>query len=165
MVNKLIFIGGAPGVGKSTVGEYLFKSLNNCAWLNGDDVWRMNPFTVNNKTKSMVEENIKFVLNSFIKAQYSYILFTWVLHLDSVINGLLEGLDISGYDFHNFTLVCDEKTLKNRISNDDGRTTDLSSALARLKQVEKVNSMKIDTMNKAPFELATQLKKEILKIL
>jgi len=162
MKSKLIFIGGAPGVGKTIVTRYLFKELDNAVWLDGDDVWRMNPFIVNTETKTMVEKNIKFVLNSFIQARFPYVLFTWVLHTDSIINGLLEGLNRSGYDFHNFTLKCDENTLKKRISNDTGRTTELLLALERLKQTETVNSTKIDTADKKPFETAIFLKESIL---
>lgn len=163
MKNKIVFIGGAPGVGKTTVTRYLFKELDKAVWLDGDDVWRMNPFIVNTETKTMVEKNIKFVLNSFIQARFPYILFTWVLHTDSIINGLLKGLNRSEYDFHNFTLMCDENTLKKRIVNDNGRTTDISLALERLNQTEKVKSTKIDTVGKEPFETAVYLKANILK--
>ena len=43
---KLIIINGAPGAGKSVVGNLLFSRLDNSTFLDGDDVWRINPFEV-----------------------------------------------------------------------------------------------------------------------
>ena len=93
MMNKLVFIGGAPGVGKSTVVTELFAQIDRSVWLDGDDVWRMHPFMVNDATMQMVERNIQFVLRSFLKTGFSCILFTWVLHQDSIVKRLLQGLE------------------------------------------------------------------------
>ena len=162
MSNKLIFIGGAPGIGKSTVAGLLLKDLENCVWLDGDDLWRMNPFIVDDKTKAMVEKNISFVLDSFIQAQFSYILFTWVLHMDSIADVILSGIDQSGYDFRHYTLICDEESLKERLSIDVDRTTDHALAIKRLKQSKNGKSVKIDTFDKTPFELAAIFKNRII---
>jgi predicted ABC-type ATPase len=162
MSNRLIFIGGAPGIGKSTVAGLLLKNLENCVWLDGDDLWRMNPFKVDDNTKTMVEKNIRFVLNSFIQVRFSCILFTWVLHIDSIVDAILSGIDQSGYDFRHYTLICDERTLKERLSIDVERTTDLSLAIKRLKQSKNGKSLKINTVNKTPFEIASILKNKII---
>ena len=161
MSKKLIFIGGAPGVGKSTIAGLLLNELNDSAWLDGDDLWRMNPFAVDDNAKRMVEKNICFVLNSFLEERFSYILFTWVLHLDSITDTILNSLDQADFDFMHFTLTCDEETLKDRISNDIGRGTDSSLALKRLSQSINVNSLKIDTSNKTPDEITEILKGNI----
>ena len=161
MSKKLIFIGGAPGVGKSTVARLLLNDLENCVWLDGDDLWRMNPFIVDDSTKKMVENNISFVLNSFIQAQFSYIIFTWVLHMDSIVNAILSSIDLSGYDFRHYALTCDEKTLKERHSIDVDRATDFLLAVKRLEQSKDGKSLKIDTVGKTPLELATILRNEI----
>ena len=162
MSKRLIFIGGAPGIGKSTVARLLLNDLKDCVWLDGDDLWRMHPFIVNDNTKIMVEKNIRFVLNSFIQARFSYILFTWVLHLDSIIDAILNGMDQTGYDFVHFTLVCDEKTLKERLLMDVERKTDPSLAIERLEDSKNVTSIKIDTVNKTPSEVASVLKTKII---
>jgi len=162
MNKKLIFIGGAPGIGKSTVAGLLIKYLENGIWLDGDDLWRMNPFLVDENTKAMVEKNISFVLNSFLKEHFSYILFTWVLHSDSIKDTILSGLDQADFDFMHFTLICDEKTLKERLSTDVERTTDQSLAINRLEQSKHVKSLKIDTVNKTPPEIASMLKNQII---
>ncbi len=79
-MRKLIFVGGAPEVGKSAVMRELLTQLDGAVWLDADDVWRMHPFIVSDATKSMVERNIQFVLRSFLESGFSYIFLTWVLH-------------------------------------------------------------------------------------
>ena len=40
---RLILIGGPQGVGKTAGARELFSGFSGSAWLDGDDVWRMNP--------------------------------------------------------------------------------------------------------------------------
>ena len=161
MMNKLVFIGGAPGVGKSTVVMELFAQIDRSVWLDGDDVWRMHPFVVNDATMHMVERNIQFVLRSFLKTGFSCIFFTWVLHQDSIVERLLQGLEDQQFEFLHFTLVCDEPTLMKRLSADSRRTTNKDLALDRLRQTESVNSTKICTVGKTPRQIASELKERI----
>ncbi|MBA3031115.1 MAG: AAA family ATPase [Desulfobacteraceae bacterium] len=43
---KLIFIGGPPGVGKTTVTRLVLGELNHSIRVDGDELWfHMNPFT------------------------------------------------------------------------------------------------------------------------
>ena len=58
-MTNLVFIGGAPGVGKSTVANELLSRAGNSVWLDGDDLWRVQPFIVNEVTKDMVEKNME----------------------------------------------------------------------------------------------------------
>ena len=66
-MTKLIIINGAPGVGKSVVGNLLFSKLDNSAYLDGDDVWRINPFEVNELTKNLAADNIVSMISNFMK--------------------------------------------------------------------------------------------------
>ena len=144
------------------MAKELFKTLDNAVWLDGDDLWRMHPFIVNDETRKMVEDNIVYVLNAFIRAHYSYIIFTWVLHQDGIAHSLLERLDTAGCDFAHFTLVCDEKTLIKRMASDVGRTTDVSTALDRLKQSLMTSSETVDTEGVSSSELAVFLRDRVL---
>jgi len=161
MTTKLIFMGGAPGVGKTAVARELLGLLDNCVWLDADDLWRMNPFVVNEHTKDMIEKSIQYLLNSYIEHGFSYIIFAWVLHSDYIVQGLLNGIGDCEYTFRHFTLLCDETTLKERISADTGRTTDPALAVKRHKQCLLVNSDKINSTDMTPLQIAGRIKKEI----
>jgi len=157
-MTHLILIGGAPGVGKSTVARKIFTHLDNCVWLDGDNLWRMNPFIVNEKTKQMVERNIHYVLRSFIKEDFSYVLFTWVLHLESTIKRLLSALPRSQFELFHFTLICSEQTLKTRIAYDSSRARDINLALERLRETRLLSSSRqIDTEGKDPSTIVQEL--------
>ncbi|MFC1736384.1 AAA family ATPase [Candidatus Hydrogenedentota bacterium] len=147
-MTKLVFIGGAPGVGKSTIASELLGRVGNSVWLDGDDLWRMQPFIVNEATKDMVEKNIQFVLRSFLRAEFAYVFFTWVLHDRAIVDRLLKGLDGEPFQFSMFTLVCDKQTLLTRLSQDSRRTTGAELALERLRQTQLLSGVKIDTVDK-----------------
>jgi len=106
-MTKLVFIGGTPGIGKSTVADVLLGRLGNSVWLDGDDLWRMQPFTANEVTENMVEESIQFVLRSFLRSGFAYVFFTWVLHTQGIVDRLLKGLACEPFQFSMFTLLCD----------------------------------------------------------
>ena len=59
-------IGGSMGVGKTAVCQILKKKLNDAVFLDGDNCWDSDPFIVTEETKNMVEQNICYLLNSFI---------------------------------------------------------------------------------------------------
>ena len=73
---KLIFITGAPGTGKTEVARGLFNRLPNSAWLDGDDVWRMNPFTVDDTTIALAHSNVGAVLRNYLAAGFSHVIFS-----------------------------------------------------------------------------------------
>lgn len=93
----LILISGAMGVGKSTLADSLNRSLSASVWLEGDDLWRMDPFIVNDATKQMVLKNIGFVLSSFLNSQFQHVIFSWVMHKKSIIEQILASLDTNSY--------------------------------------------------------------------
>ena len=156
-MKRLLFIGGAPGVGKSKVAHELLRLVKNSIWLDGDDLWRMQPFVVNEAMTNMVERNIQFVLRSFLKAGFMHVFFTWVLHDQAIIDRILEGLDDERFQFSMFTLVCDKRTLLTRLSQDSERTTDVELALKRLRQTERLSSQKTDTIDRGPEAIAKEI--------
>ena len=152
-MTKLIIINGAPGVGKSTVGSLLFSKLNNSAFLDGDSVWRINPFEVNEKTKDIVEQNIAFVLRNYIEAGYEYVILAWVLHMQSIIDRLLSKLDDFKLKVYVFTLVADEETLVDRVRADTKMKRDHEIAKDRLRESLELRSKKLDTAVLEPDEI------------
>lgn len=153
----LIFIGGPPGVGKTTVSRLLLSRLSNGAWLDGDDVWRMNPFVVNDSNKRMVERNILFVLRSFLENGFRYVLLTWVLHDQSIVDRLLKGLRDLEFEFRSFTLTCSDSELTSRLETDSSKRRDVRLALDRLCQSRELDTTGIDTTDRRVEEVVEEI--------
>lgn len=151
---KLIIINGAPGVGKTTVGRLVYSQLKNSAFLDGDEVWRINPFEVNEKTKGIVENNINFVLRNYFVSGYEHVVLAWVLHHQSIIDRLINQLDSLKPEIHILTLVADEDALLDRLKADTEITRSPAIAKDRLRQSLILESKKIDTTGVKPEETA-----------
>lgn len=162
-MKNLIFIGGPMGVGKTTVSKELQKSLDSCVFLDGDWCWYTNPWILNAETRKIVIENIKFMLNNYIKSEsYKNIIFCWVMHDDSIITEIIDSLDMTDIKFTNISLICEKEELINRLNKDidAGLRTNIviNRALMRLSQYDNVSSIHIDTTNKT----VNEVKEEIL---
>ena len=70
-MKKIYLIGGAMGVGKTTVAQILKTKLSNSVFLDGDWCWDSDPFQVTEETKIMVIDNISHLLNNFIHCSAS----------------------------------------------------------------------------------------------
>ena len=80
-MKTLYMIGGPMGVGKTTVSRELMHLLPRCAFLDGDWCWMMQPFTVTDETKEMVQQNIAALLNNFLRCSaFENVIFCWVMH-------------------------------------------------------------------------------------
>ena len=159
---SLIIVNGAPATGKSAVVRHLHARLDNSALLDADDVWRINPFKVNDRTRKLAEDNITSVLRHYIEAGYEYVILAWVLHDQAIIDHLLDGLKDLPKLIHVFTLVADEQVLLDRMRNDPGRTTDPQLALRRLRQTKSLNTQKIDTSSTSPEDVADVILRTLL---
>lgn len=148
----LILIGGAPGVGKSTVAELLYQHLENSVWLDGDDLWRMHPFCVNDQTKLMVLDNIGFVLGSFLKASFQYVILSWVMHEPQIVDAILDRLIDCEFNLVHCTLGCPDSVLLKRIAN-ASRERDPNLCLDRLAATMNNFNDIIDTKDLKPEEV------------
>lgn len=158
----LVLIGGAPGVGKSAVAREALRRLDRCVWLDGDDLWRMNPFVNDEGMRRMVMRNVVAVLQSFMRGSFEYVLFSWVLHLDSVVDAILSAVLPPGGEARCFSLVCDEQTLLDRLASDPGRSTDPALALDRLRATRRQTRMEIvDTEGRGAVDVAEALVKSL----
>ncbi len=114
MKKKLIIVNGVMGVGKTSVCRMLYKELDNSFWLDGDNYWMMNPFTVNEENKTMVLDNIIHILNNYIRNSSSkYIIFNWVIHTDEIMEEILKGLNTSNVEIYHFNVFCGIISIKN----------------------------------------------------
>ena len=154
IMKTLYLIGGTMGVGKTVVCQKMNELLASSVFLDGDWCWNANPFKVTEETKNMVMDNIGHLLNNFIHCSaYENIVFSWVMHRQSIIDDLIGRLDASHCTVKVFSLICDEKTLRKRLQKDISskiRTADvIDRSVARLPLYQKLNTIKIETTSKS----------------
>lgn len=140
-MKKLIVISGTMGVGKTTTCRELQKILPNNVFLDGDWCWDMQPFVVNEETKTMVTQNICFMLNQFLRcSQYENIIFCWVMHEQSIIDAILSDTDTTNCLVKSFSLIAEEASLKQRLSLEVDRGVRKSDVIERsVARIEKYN--------------------------
>ena len=161
-MKRLYLIGGSMGVGKSATCRELKNKILNSVYLDGDVCWDMNPFRVNQRTCEMVIENICFLLNNFIRCPaYENIIFCWVMHEQTIVDNIISRLNTENCSIIKLSLICTEKTLRERLEKDvaDGvRKSDvIPRGLAYLPLYSKVGSVKIDTSEKTPEEVVEEI--------
>ena len=150
------------GVGKTTVSQQLKKTLRNSVFLDGDWCWDASPFQVTKETKSMVVRNICYLLNSFIHCSaYENVIFCWVMHEQSIIDGIINELDIENCKVKKISLIVDEINLQNRIKVDVARairTADvIDRSVARIPMYQALDTIKIETSNKTVCEIVDEI--------
>ena len=164
-MKTLYLIGGTMGVGKTSVCGQLQKMLPNSVFLDGDWCWDARPFVVTDETKAMVMDNIRHVLNNFLRCTaYNHVLFAWVMHQQTIIDDILKGIDTNGCVVHTISLTADEPALRARFLRDiqSGLRTaqDLARSVAHLPLYESLATIRIDTTVKGVAETA----REILRV-
>jgi len=162
MMKTLYLIGGAMGVGKTTVSQQLKQDLPNSVFLDGDWCWDASPFQVTEETKAMVTDNICYLLNSFLHCSaYENVIFCWVMHQQSIIDSILEKLDAKNCDVKCISLITDEINLRKRLTADveNGiRTADvIDRSVARISLYHTLDTIKIDTSNKTVQMIADEI--------
>lgn len=150
------------GVGKTTVCQQIKHLLNNSVFLDGDWCWDANPFQVTEETKTMVIDNICYLLNNFIHCSaYENIIFGWVMHQQNIIDKLLEKLDTKQCKVKVISLICDGETLKSRLQKDidNGiRTADvIDRSIERIPLYNELKTIKIDTTTKSIETVAKEI--------
>lgn len=156
------------GVGKTTVSRELQKLLPNCVFLDGDWCWDMKPFVVTEETKAMVTDNIVHLLRNFLRCSvYENVIFCWVMHEQSILDELINALTGENFNLWNYSLVCSEEALRERISKDIAgglREADvLTRSIQRLPLYEKLNTRKLDVSGISAKEAAQILADSIQK--
>ena len=162
-MKNLYLIGGTMGVGKTIVSQQLKKDLPNSVFLDGDLCWDANPFQVTEETKTMVINNICYMLNNFLNCSaYENVIFCWVMHEQSIIDSITKRLDTSNCNVKCISLVADEKYLRDRLSIDVAkgiRDADIiDRSVARISLYQKLNTIKIDTNKKTVAMIANEIK-------
>lgn len=161
-MKTLYLIGGAMGVGKTTVCQILKKKLDRAVFLDGDWCWDADPFQVTTETKAMVLDNIGHVLNNFLRCSaYENILFCWVLHEPEIWDAILSRLDRRGCQVKKAALVCRPEALRRRLEQDIRagiRQADvLERSLSRLACYGRLPVQRLDVSDQSPEETAERI--------
>jgi AAA15 family ATPase/GTPase len=122
----------------------------------------MNPFVVNNETKTMVMDNICYLLNKFIHcSEYENIIFCWVLHEQEIIDSILSRLDKQNINVICISLLCKEKALRERIQKDiDNKLRNkdvLEKSIERIHLYEKLDTVKIEVSEKTVADTVNEI--------
>ena len=161
-VKRLYIIGGAMGIGKTTVCQILKKELPKAAFLDGDWCWDMDPFQVTEETEAMVMENIVYLLNNFIRCSaYENILFCWVLHEQEIIDALMRQLNWENCQVYLISLVCSQEALCRRLRKDVEkgirREEVIARSIARLPLYQGLKTIKIPVSDLSPRQTAERI--------
>ncbi|MBQ7944222.1 MAG: AAA family ATPase [Lachnospiraceae bacterium] len=161
-MKTLYLIGGTMGVGKTTVSQQLKRDLPSSVFLDGDWCWDASPFQVTEETKTMVTDNICYLLNNFLHCSaYKNIIFCWVMHQQSVIDSIVEKLDIKNCDVKCISLTTNEIDLRERLTADVDkgiRSVDIiDRSIARIPLYQALNTIKIDTSSKTVQMIADEI--------
>ena len=162
-MKTLYMVGGTMGVGKTTTCTLLRDSLDKCAFLDGDWCWSMHPFVVNEETKALVEDNICHILNGFLRCTaFDSVVFCWVMHDQSILDGLLKRLNLRDVRVVSVSLVCSEDALRQRLIRDveAGRSTPdvIARSVQRLKLYDLLDTVKLDVSAMPPEEAAQRIR-------
>ena len=160
---KLILIGGEAWTGKSTCAEILFKRLDNAAWLDGDDVWRVNPWSLDDPRLRTSDINMAFVVQTYLQSQFEYVILSSIVLCDPAITArILERIIGAAYELLSFTLMCDEETLSARARQRDSEANPSFLLLEETRAL--ANTIRIDTAHKTPEEVVEEMLGVILGI-
>jgi chloramphenicol 3-O-phosphotransferase len=105
---RVVLLGGAPGIGKTTTArrmmEFAQAGPDLVQWVDVDALWFHRPWRVDERTKAMVEANIRAVADHAAQAGVDVLLITWVFHtadLHRIVAGLLPpGSEITSVQLH-----------------------------------------------------------------
>ena len=121
---------------KTTISQQLKQDLPNSVFLDGDWCWDSNPFHVTEETK--------------------------VMHQQKIIDTIVKNLDIQNCAVKCISLIADEKHLYERLMTDVKRgirTQDvIERSVERIPLYHNLNTIKIDTDNKAVQEIVDDIR-------
>ena len=119
-MQKLILLAGEAWTGKSSCADQLYQRFSNSAWLDGDDVWRVNPFSVSDKRLRNSDLNMAFVIDNYLKCNFDYVFFSSIVLCDKGIREkILNLLTAESFEIIFITLFASESELRLRAKKRD----------------------------------------------
>ena len=110
----------------------------------------------------MVLDNICYLLGSFLRQpEYRNIVFCWVMHEQSIIDEIINRLDLWDCRVVCVSLMAGEDVLRARLEADVAaglRESDvICRSIARLPLYGRLDTIKVDTDGKTPEEVAREI--------
>lgn len=150
-------ITGEAWTGKTACSKLLYEGLNNSAWLDGDDVWKVNPFSVNDSRLRNSDYSMAFVVDNYLKSGFEYVVFSSIVLLNEPIrNKILHLISFKDFDLIQFTLYASKEILTKRAYQRDHNT---APEFWFLEKSLKQKSYLIDTSNNTPEETVIKINK------
>lgn len=159
MLQKLIFITGEAWTGKTACSEVVFSSLENSAWLDGDDVWKVNPFSFTDNRLRNSDLNMAFIIDNYLKSKFEYVILSSIVLCDEqILQRILGLIEYDDYELIYITLYASEDVLKNRASRRDNNLQPKFILLERsLEEKDGITNHYIDTSNATIKEVGNKI--------
>jgi adenylylsulfate kinase-like enzyme len=157
-MKKFIVINGAMGVGKTSICKELNKKLINSVWLDGDWCMMMNPLNLVETNKKMFLDNIIYLLNNYLSnPTFDYVLFSWVIPSEDIINYITKNLSRNSFEQKRITLLCEESRLKERMIRDGRDMFTIERSVIYQNGYKGFNTIKIDTAERSVSETVDEV--------
>ena len=159
-MQKLVIISGSPCVGKTTAADLLFQSLDNSAFCDGDWLWCVNPFSVEDPRLRNGDKNVSFVLSNYLHSNFTCVILASVVMTDTAIREqILADITAANYEVIGITLTCTEETLAARHK---ARGDDTECSFYWLRLPPYPGDHVIHTDGKTPQQVADEMKRLIV---
>lgn len=160
-MQKLIMLTGEAWTGKSTFAKLLYREYENSAWLDGDDVWKVNPFTVTDPRLRNSDLNMAFVVDNYLKSKFDYVFFSSIVLCNEYIrNRILDLITYEDYELIFITFHATEEVLRKRARK---RDDNLNPKFVFLEDSLKQDSIFIDTSEGNKDEILSKIKEAICR--
>ena len=169
---KLILLGGAPGVGKSTVLRLLEKRLPLSAVVDADDVWRVSGDIAVPENRGLAIANVVSVMRGYFEAGCETGILSWVFARSELYNPVIGSLEDVVDSVRQVYLVASADVLRRRLSErwqrsskaqgrvsdpEAGLETKVDYAMSRLELINALPFAKINTSSLSPEQVAHEL--------
>ena len=122
---RVILLGGAPGIGKSTVARELLVRAQPLVgrlvqWVDVDGLWLHQPWRVDDRMKGMLHRNLAAVLRNAAEAGVDDVVVTWV-YQSADLQHLVRGLAPQSSEFVSVQLTAAPAAWRERFAGDPNR--------------------------------------------
>ena len=157
-MKKLVMITGPAGIGKTTVCQKLFRSIDSCAWLDGDWCWMVNPYPgKTDEQKRYAEKAFGYILDGYFHDERTNtIFFSWLIRADFMFELVSSQISYRNYELIKIVLVCEEKEFIRRLT-EGKRSADKISHPDDMEQYRSLNARVIDTTHLSAEETAERI--------